>query len=65
MENTLVSAELSTERTHLANLQRNIATLESQIKRSENQRNFNRTKQEMQQRKLKQTMDHKQIEVDR
>lgn len=64
MEKALVTAELSTERTHLQNLQRNIATLQSKIQRIETQRAWNRTAEEQQQHKLKLTIEKKQAEVE-
>lgn len=64
MEKALVTAELATEQAHLLTLQRNISTLQNKIHRMEAQRNANRTMQETQQNRLRQSIDVKQNQVD-
>lgn len=57
MEKALVSAELSTERDILKEMEKNLSSLQSTIHRLEAQRNSNRVMQETQQTKLKQMID--------
>lgn len=64
MEKALVTGELATEQAYLLTLQRNISSLQNKIHRLEAQRNANRTMQETQQNRLKQSIDVKQNQVD-
>lgn len=57
MEKALVSAELTTERDILKEMEKNLSSLQSTIHRLEAQRNSNRVMQETQQTKLKQMID--------
>lgn len=64
MEKALVSAELSTERDILKEMEKNLSSLQTTIHRLETQRNSNRVMQETQQTKLKQMIDAAQTQVD-
>lgn len=64
MEKALVAAELLSERTHLEKLEWNITSLQTAFQRNEAKRNANRTMQETQQTRLKQSIDVKQNQVD-
>ncbi len=63
MEKALVSAELSTERDILKEMEKNLSSLQNTIHRLEAQRNSNRVMQETQQTKLKQLIDVAQNQV--
>lgn len=63
MEKALVSAELSTEKDILKEMEKNLSSLQSTIHRLETQRNSNRVMQETQQTKLKQVIDVAQDQV--
>lgn len=63
MENTLVSAELKTEKDILKKMEENLSSLQSTIHSLETQRNSSRVMQETQQAKLKQVIDVAQDQV--
>ncbi|KAJ6649393.1 Pleckstrin likey-like domain family B member 2 [Pseudolycoriella hygida] len=63
MEKALVSAELSTEREVLKEMEKNLSSLQCTIHRLEAQRNSKRVMQETQQAKLKQMIDVAQDQV--
>lgn len=64
LEKALVSAELTTEQTHLNEMEKSMNGLQTKIHRLEAQRNANRVLQETQQNKLKQSIDMKQNQVE-
>lgn len=59
----MVTAELSTEQASLTTLQRNVEKLQCKIRRTEDQRKDNRTKQENEQANLKNIIQSKQRRI--